>query len=183
MLADLVIALVLGLAFFYGWQKGLISSVVNVLAILVSLVAAIKLSQVASIYISDWFNWDSVYLPLVSMLVVFVACLLGFRLLAAALEGILKATGLGFTNRTAGGVLWAAVAAVFLSVLGWYLNQMQLIPATFQADASLLPIMLDAAPNLIQSSSSVIPFLADAWDKLEIFFEEAGQKALEAQAS
>ncbi|MFT7587818.1 MAG: membrane protein required for colicin V production, partial [Limisphaerales bacterium] len=86
MIIDIIFALLVALALFHGWQKGIISSVVSVVAIGIALIAAIKLSEVASIYINNVLNIDSKFLPIVSLVIVFLVVLIGFRAMSGLVE-------------------------------------------------------------------------------------------------
>ncbi len=89
MILDIVFAIILLLAFIHGYRKGLIHSIVSLLALVIGIMAAVYLSELAAIYIDKWFNISSKYLPLISFMVVFIGIYLLFRLLEKSMIQIM----------------------------------------------------------------------------------------------
>ena len=176
MILDIVIAIFLALAFGYGWGKGLIRSLLSAVSVLIAFVAAVKLSTVASFWIRDFLHVESTWLPLISLVVVFGGVLTLFALAARLLEGLLKAVDLGLVNRIAGGLVYVALAALLISALLWYSNQMGLISEQHQADSRLSGPLVAAAPGVMESVGQLVPLVRDSYDHLELFFEQMAEE-------
>ncbi|MBI1193812.1 MAG: hypothetical protein GC205_11665 [Bacteroidetes bacterium] len=172
MVLDVVLGILLAIAFGYGWSRGLVRSLLAAVSVLVAVVAAVKLSQVASFWLRDALDLNATWLPLVSLLAVFVAVMTLFYLAGTLLESTLQALALGAVNRIAGGMVYAGVAALLLSTLLWYSTQMNLIPQANREGSALLPAMLTAAPGVLQGAGQVLPAVQDAYGQLELFFEQ-----------
>ncbi len=178
MILDAVLGILLAIAFGYGWSRGLIRSLLALLSTVVALVAAIKLSQVASFWLRDVVQINATWMPLLSMLAVFAAVMTLFMLAGRLLESMLQALALGTLNRIAGGMVYAGAAALLLSTLLWYSTSMNIIPEQNREGSRLLPVMLTAAPAVVEGSGKVIPAVQDAYGELERYF---GQLATELQ--
>ncbi len=177
MILDIVIAILLAIAFGYGWTKGLLRSLLAAVAVLVALVAAAKLSAVASFWLRDRMEINSSWLPLASLLIVFIGVLLLFTLAGRFLESILDAIALGFLNRMAGGLVFSLLAALVLSTLLWYADNMKLVPDINRKGSVLYPAMLSAGPEVQEQAGKLVPAVKDSYERLELFFEEVAENA------
>ena len=126
MLIDIIYAIVLILAFIHGYRKGLIHSIVSLIAIIIGIMAAVYLSEIASTYINRWFNISSKYLPIISFVLVFIVIYLLFRMIERALEGFFKLLKLNFINQLAGALIWCVVWTMLYSTILFYFNNMNL---------------------------------------------------------
>lgn len=183
MILDIVFAVLLAAAFALGYKRGLVRALLGTVAILVALVAAIQGSRVATLWLHDQTGWEGPWMPLAGLILVFVAVLLLFQLLGSLLEGVLKAIALGWANRTAGGVLFAAVAALVCATALWYLYHGGWIPPEATADSMTLEPLLETAPLVTQWVGELIPMVQDAYADLErLFGEWAAQAEADAAA-
>ncbi|GEM_PF-197080 len=172
MVLDVVLGILLALAFGYGWSRGLVRSLLAAVSVGVALVAAVKLSQVTSFWLRDALDLNATWLPLVSLLAVFVAVMTLFMLAGTLFEAALQALALGVFNRIAGGMVYAGLAALLLSTLLWYTTKMNLIPQANRDGSVLLPAMLTAAPGVLEGAGKLYPAVQDAYGQLEVFFEQ-----------
>ncbi|MFT7589059.1 MAG: membrane protein required for colicin V production, partial [Limisphaerales bacterium] len=138
---------------------------------------AIKLSEVASIYINNVLNIDSKFLPIVSLVIVFLVVLIGFRAISGLVENLINAVQLGFVNRIAGGVLWAGLAALLVSTLVWYLDGMGMFTDEVKLSSKTYAMLTELAPEVISGVGVLVPLIQDSFDKLELFFDELADKA------
>ena len=99
MIVDILAAVCLGLAIFKGISKGFVVALCSLVAWVIGLAAALKLSAVVAIYLERNTGITGQWLPFASFLIVFVIVVLVVRLLAAAVEKALQAAMLGWANR------------------------------------------------------------------------------------
>src|SRR5450432_2625915 len=102
MILDLLFAVIIVLAIIKGYQRGLIVGVFSLVAIIVGLAAAIKLSTVVAGYIGKAVKISDQWLPVISFAVVFLIVVLLVRLGANAVQKIAEAVMLGWVNRIGG---------------------------------------------------------------------------------
>ena len=86
MLIDLIFAVILVLAILKGYQRGLVIGLFSLVAVIIGLAAAMKLSTVVAGYIGKAVKVSEEWLPIVSFAVVFLIVLLLIRLGARAIE-------------------------------------------------------------------------------------------------
>lgn len=170
MVLDIILALCLGIALFHGYSKGLIASVVSVVSIAVSLLAAIKLSSVAGPWLAK-VGVSSEWIPIISLIGVFIAVMLLFQLATKLLEGVINVAGLSFINRLGGGLLWVVAVALIVSTVAWYLDAMGIVPEEQKETSATFAILIQTGPAVINWIGLVIPFLKDAFQELSDFFD------------
>ena len=90
MLIDIILIVLLGIAIFKGYSKGFLIAVFSLLAIIIGLAAAIKLSVVTASWLTDAIHVAAKWLPVIAFAVVFIIVVVLVRLGAKALE-----TGVG----------------------------------------------------------------------------------------
>jgi membrane protein required for colicin V production len=176
MLLDIILLVLLILAVIKGYQRGLIVGVFSLIAIIVGLAAAIKLSTVVAEYIGKAVKISDTWLPVISFAVVFILVVLLIRFGANMLQKTVEIALLGWVNRLGGILLYIAIYLIVYSVILFYVEQVNLIqPATIQNSVSYTFIQ-PWGPRVINGFASVIPFFKDMFTELQSFFEGVAQK-------
>jgi membrane protein required for colicin V production len=176
MLLDIILLVLLILAVIKGYQRGLIVGVFSLIAIIVGLAAAIKLSAVVAEYIGKAVKISDTWLPVVSFAVVFILVVLLIRLGANMLQKTVEIALLGWVNRLGGILLYIAIYLIVYSVILFYVEQVKLIqPETIQNSVSYTFIQ-PWGPGVINGFASFIPFFKDMFTELQSFFEGVAQK-------
>ncbi|MGB3163682.1 MAG: CvpA family protein, partial [Chitinophagaceae bacterium] len=109
MLIDLIFAVILVLAILKGYQRGLVIGLFSLVAVIIGLAAAMKLSTVVAGYIGKAVKVSEEWLPIISFAVVFLIVLLLIRLGARAIEKAIEVVLLGWVNKIGGIILFAAI--------------------------------------------------------------------------
>ena len=109
MIIDIIIAIALIIAVIKGYQQGLIVAVFSVLAFIVGLAAAIKLSAVAAGYIGKTVKISDQWLPVISFAVVFFIVVLLIRWGAKLIQKTIQFAMLGWVNRLGGILLFVVL--------------------------------------------------------------------------
>ena len=78
MLIDLIFAVILVLAILKGYQRGLVIGLFSLVAVIIGLAAAMKLSTVVAGYIGKAVKVSEEWLPIISFAVVFLIVLLQY---------------------------------------------------------------------------------------------------------
>lgn len=171
MIIDALFILLLVLAVWKGYRRGLIVGVFSFIAIVVGLAAAMKLSTVAAGYIGDSVNVSARWLPVLSFVLVFVVVVILVRLGANALEKAAELTMLGWLNRLGGVLLYAALYTTVLSVVLFYAIQINwLKPETIDKSVTYSFIQ-PWGPRAINALGTVLPWFRDMFAELERFFD------------
>lgn len=147
---DLFIVVVLAIGVARGFATGAVRQAASILGLVVSVVLAVQLMgavgrvAAASLGISDRVA------PLVGFVLVLLVVQIAMFALVRMIESVLGALKLSVINRAAGGVIGAAKAALFLSVLFLVMGYFRLPGPESRSASSLYP--------------PVAAFLPVAWD-------------------
>lgn len=176
MLIDIIALVLLVVAIFKGLSRGFIVAFFSLVAFIVGLAAAIKLSAVAATYIGRSVNISERWLPVLAFVVVFLIVVFLVRLGARAIEGVVRMAMLGWLNRL-GGVLFYALLYLFIySLILFYATRINVIkPETAQASATYSYIA-PLGPKVIEGLSAVVPLFENMFQELELFFDGVSKK-------
>ena len=141
---DIIIAVVVLIGLWRGFQVGLIKTAVGLVGWFIALIAATRLASVIAPQLSG-FIANPVFQMAVAFLLVVIVILAVMHLIAFVFSGVLKTLRLGLLDKMAGGVLGAAknvlVILVLLSISAPLLMQLP------QWETSILaPELLPYAP-------------------------------------
>ena len=168
-----IIGITLLIVFFIrGYMKGLIVAAFSVLAVLLGLICALKLSEVLADRLKDEGLVNSGWAPLISYLVLFTGVMLLVRLIGKALESTMQAVMLGFVNKLAGGALYTFVTAVAWSILLWIGSRMALLEQKTIDASKTYAHFEPIAPWTFSKAGSVLPFARNVFSELALYFEE-----------
>ena len=176
MLIDILFAIAICFALWHGWQRGLVIGVFSLVAIIIGLAAAMKLSIVVSGYLGKSINISPEWLPFISFLIVFIVVVLLIRLGAKAIEKSLQSIALGWANKLGGIIFYVVIYTLIFSVILFYAEHMNLLqPATIQQSVTYTYIQ-PWGPKVINGFGTLVPIFKDMFEKLQLFFEEFAQK-------
>lgn len=176
MLIDLLFAVFLVLAILRGYRQGLIIGLFSLVAVIIGLAAAMKLSVVAAAWIGKEVNVAEKWLPLVSFIVVFIVVVLLIRLGAKAIESVVEVVMLGWLNKLAGMLLFVVIFTLIFSVLLFYAEQMHLFqPATIKSSVTYEYVQ-PWGPKVINGFGSLVPWFKDMFGELEDFFQQVSDR-------
>ncbi|MFH1937651.1 MAG: CvpA family protein [Bacteroidota bacterium] len=114
---DIFILIFAGLMMILGFRKGLIISLVSLVALVLGVYLAIYFSNFAGKLINSAFNISSTFLPLISFIITFLAVLIGLLLLGKLIQKLVDGMGMGFLNHLAGAILGLIKSFLILSVI------------------------------------------------------------------
>lgn len=175
MLLD-VIGIALIIVFFIrGYMKGIIVAAFAVLAILLGIIVALKLSHVLAAWLmaKQWVT-DGWVQPL-SYLILFTGVVLLVRLTAKAIETTARAVMLGWVNQAIGGFLYAFIAAVVWSSILWIGNQLHFISPEAQMSSKTYAYLESLAPWVFSKIGAVWPMVKDIFTDLQSYFNSVNQ--------
>ncbi len=175
MIIDIIAIVLIVIAIFKGLRNGLVVAVFSLLAFIVGLTAAIKLSSLVADYLGENVNISQRWLPVIAFALVFIAVVFLVRLGAKAIEGVLRIAMLGWLNKIGGVVLYIVLYLFIFSVLLFYTEQLQIVkPQTIEASATYNAIK-PIGPAIMNAMGSVIPVFKDMFSELENFFDSLGK--------
>jgi membrane protein required for colicin V production len=176
MVLDVVGLILIVLFFIRGYMKGFIVALFSVLAILLGILCALKLSQAFSAWLLEKGYVTSGWVQIVSYLVLFIGVVLLVRLLEKLLEKAVEGMMLGVVNKLVGGLLYAFLGAVLWSSLLWIGSRMHIITPETIAVSKSYSWLSRLAPWFFEQAGKLMPFVRDTFDKLQHFFDATNQK-------
>ena len=172
---DLIAITILILFFIRGYMKGLIVAVFSVLAIIIGVIAALKLSGL----LADWLlekGWASAgWVQLISYAILFIGVLLLVRLISAAIRATTKLVMLGWVDGLLGGLFYGFLGVFLWSSVLWLLNQMTLISEESKLQSKTIGYVQPVAPWVVDKAGYLLPFAKDLMGDLNLFFDEVAE--------
>ena len=177
MLIDFIAIGLVVLSIFKGFRNGFVVAIFSLLAFIIGLAAALKLSAVVADYLGTNTNISQRWLPILAFAVVFFAVVLLVRLGAKAIEGGLRMAMMGWLNKL-GGVLFYTVLYLFIfSIILFYATQLRIIKPETAAISKTYPLIYPMAPVMMDAIGNILPFFRDMFTELENFFDQLSRKA------
>lgn len=176
MIIDLLFAIFVVIAIIKGFREGLIVGLFSVIAFIVGLAAAIKLSAVVADYLKDSVNVSSRWLPFISFAIVFIGVVLLIRWAAGLLQAAVELSLLGWVNRLGGVLFYLFIYTIGFSVVLFFAVQLKLFQEETIADSKLYPYIEPFGPYVINKLGDIIPWFKDMFAELQNFFSGVSEK-------
>lgn len=173
---DILFAIIIIIAVIKGLRKGLAVAVFSIIAFIIGLAAALKLSAVVAVYLEKNVSVPGKWLPVISFALVFLMVVVLVNWGGKIIEKSFEMAFLGWANKLAGAALYALLYTIIFSILLFYAEKIQLLkPETFTASATW-PYIKPWGPQVIDSFGKIIPLFKDVFASLENFFENIAGK-------
>jgi membrane protein required for colicin V production len=164
-------------AAYKGYTRGFIVSVVSLVAIIVGLAAAVKLSAVVGNWLSKTVNIGSQWLPFLSFIAVMVGVILVLRLVANVLQKSVELLLMGWANKLGGILFYAIIYTLIFSVVLFYANKLGIIKQRTIDESKCYAIVQPMGIIVINGIGYVIPLFKNVFIQLESFFSIVSKKA------
>lgn len=170
MIVDIVFAIIMVVAILKGYQKGLIIAVFSIIAFIIGLAAALKLSTVVAGWLRDSTSLSAKWLPFLSFALVFLGVVLLVRWGASLIERTFQAIMLGWINRLGGIVFYAALYIIIFSVFLFYAEKIQLLQPSVIESSQTYSFIQPWGPKVMEGFGKVLPIFKDMFTDLGDFF-------------
>lgn len=165
------------LAIFKGLSKGFIVGIFSLLAFIIGLAAALKLSAVVASYLNRNVISATKWLPVISFLLVFIVVILLVGLGARLVKKTIDFAMLGWLDRLGGIVLYIIIYIIIFSVILFFAEKVLLLKANVIGSSLVYKYVSSWGPVVIDNLGKIIPFFKDMFLELENFFEGLAQKS------
>jgi membrane protein required for colicin V production len=173
---DLVLLLILVMAAFKGFSRGLVMAIFSFIALFVGLAAALKLSSTVANYFRDTEGIPSQWWPVLAFLGVFILAALLVRMAGGIVEKTFEIASLGWINKIGGFLVYATLYVLLYSVVLFFLSQMDLVsPETISKSVSY-PYIEPWGPWAISGIGKLVPAFRDVFTDLQEFFGKLGNR-------
>jgi len=177
MFIDFIAIGLLLLSVIKGLRKGLVVALFSLLAFVVGLAAALKLSAVAAEYLGANTNLSRRWLPMLAFVLVFILVAFLVRLGAKAIEGALRMAMLGWANKLGGIIFYILLYFFIFSIILFYATQLHLIKHETIETSTAYPIIYPMAPVVMEALGNILPIFKNMFADLENFFAGFSKKA------
>lgn len=171
MVLDIIAVILVVVFFIRGYMKGLIVAAFSVLAIILGIFCALKLSERLATWLMENDYVTSGWAQVVSYAILFMGVMLLVRLVAKALESGLKVVMLGWANKAAGGLLYAMIGVVVWSTFLWLGREVNVVTDEHIAESKTYEYVAPVAPMVAEKVGVLWPMAKDLFNDLEFFFD------------
>ena len=173
MILDILLGLFVFGAFYKGYTKGIIYSMLSLIAIMVGIIIAMNFSSFAAVWLAKNFNLPSIILPVLSFVLVLIAVIASIKLVAILTEKILKAIMLNFVNKIAGALVWSFIVVLIFSVLVYFVDQAGFLTLAVKQASITYPLVKSLGPEGLSIFQTLTPYLKESFELLNKTVQEA----------
>ena len=177
MVIDVIFALLMLMAIFRGFKKGLVLGIFSFVAFIIGLAAALKLSTVVARYFSGNTGSLTKWMPLIAFLLVFCVIILLVSLGARLIRKTLQLAMLGWLDSLGGMILYICIYTIIFSIFLFYGERLMLIKHDAIESSRIYPYVAPWGPKLIDNLGKIIPAFKDMFAELEDFFAGLAKKS------
>jgi membrane protein required for colicin V production len=170
MMIDILVGILVVMAIIKGLRRGLIVALFSIIAFIVGIAAAMKLSVTVANYLKDSVNISAQWWPVISFILVFAVVVILIRLLANMIEKAVEWTLLGWVNKLGGIILYVLMFVISFSVLLFFAEQLKLVGKDAIDNSVTYAYVRPLGPWAIDTFGALIPWFKDMFSELEQFF-------------
>ena len=174
---DILFAITILFAVIKGLRKGLIIALFSIIAIIVGIAAAMKLSTFVAGLLEKHANGMERWLPFISFILVMLLVILGVNLIGKIVEKMVEIALMGWLNRIGGVVFYVLLYSLLFSVALFYVEKLHLINNETIEGSSVVHYIRPWAPKVINGLGYIVPFFKNMFSELEHFFEQIPHKS------
>ena len=176
MLIDVTFAIIMVLAIIKGFSKGLIVGIFSLLAFIIGLAAALKLSALVAQYLENSTGATAMWLPVLSFALVFILVALLVRLGAALIRKTISLAMLGWADRIGGIIFFMIMYTIIFSIFLFFADKTSLIKPETILTSRVYNYVSPWGPSVINNLGKIVPVFKDLFIQLQEFFEKIGHK-------
>lgn len=173
---DIVFAIILVIAIYKGYSRGLIVAIFSFVGVTIGLAGALKLTNVAVQYAQQHWHMPSRWLPVLCFVTLFLGIVLLVRLLATLLQGLVEVAMMGWLNKLGGIILYSAIFIIVYSILLWIANQLYWLSPEIKLQSRIYPYIANLGPAVIDGLGKIIPLFQGIFTDLQSFFDHAARE-------
>lgn len=173
---DIIFAILIVIGIFKGYRKGLIIAIFSIVAFIVGLAAALKLSATVAAYLQNSVSISGKWLPFLSFAMVFglVAVLVGMG--GKLIEKTFEMALLGWANRIGGILLFVILYTIIFSIFLFYAEKIHLFEEATIQSSKVFPFIKPWGPKVINAFGTILPIFKDMFTQLSNYFESLSPK-------
>ncbi|PWV53590.1 CvpA family protein [Chitinophaga sp. S165] len=173
---DIVFAILMVLAIYKGYSRGLIVAVFSFIAVTLGLAAALKLTTVTALYAQEHWGIHTRWLPVLCFIALFAGVVFAVRFIATLIQKIAEVAMLGWLNKLGGIILYSAIFIIVYSILLWIANQLYWLSPELKMQSVVYPYIEHLGPAVMNLWGKVVPVFKDMFENLQSFFDNAARE-------
>lgn len=173
---DIIFAILIVVAIFKGYRKGLIIAVFSIIAFVVGLAAALKLSATIAAYLQNSITISSKWLPFLSFAMVFIVVVLLVNIGGKLIERTFEMALLGWANRIGGILLFITLYIIIFSIFLFYAEKIHLFEEATIQSSKAYPFVKPWGPKVMNTFGTILPVFKDMFTQLSNYFESLSTK-------
>lgn len=173
---DIIFLILMIVAIVKGYQKGFIIALFSIIAYIVGIAAAVKLSATAAIYLQEHTAVSSKWLPAISFALVFLLVVLLVKIGGKLIEKTFQMVMLGWANRILGIVLYVLLYTIIFSIFLFFAEKVHLLSTSSIQSSKTYSYIQPWGPGAIEQFGKIIPIFKGMFTELEHFFSGVPNK-------
>ena len=173
---DVFFYLIMIIAVFKGFSKGLIIGIFSFIAFIIGLAAALKLSTIVAGYLETSTGASGKWLPILSFVIVFMLVVLLVNIGARVLKKTISFAMLGWVDKIGGIIFYMLIYTMIFSIILFFGEKTSMISQTSMENSAVFKYVAPWGPKIIDSFGKIIPLFKNMFNELQNFFENAGNK-------
>ncbi len=165
------------IAIFKGLRKGFILGIFSLLAFIIGLAAALKLSAIVAVYLQKNVVSASKWLPAISFLLVFLVVVLLVGIGARLIKKTIDFAMLGWLDKLAGTLLYIVIYIIVFSIILFFAEKLLVLKPQVIESSTMYKYVMPWGPKVINNLGKIIPIFKDVFIQLESFFESLAKKS------
>lgn len=176
MIIDVAFLILMIIAVFKGFVKGFVVGIFSLIAFIIGLTAALKLSAIVATHLENTSGITGKWMSFLAFSLVFIVVVLLVNLGARIIRKTISMAMLGWLDRLAGIALYIIIYTIIFSVILFFLEKMALLkPDTIQT-SKIYGFVAPWGPAVIGHLGKIIPVFKDLFMHLQSFFQSLGNK-------
>ncbi len=172
---DIITVVIVGLAIFKGYSKGLIVAIFSLLGFIVGLAAAVKLSAVVAGWLEANSGMSKQIIPSLAFGIVFFVTVFLVRMGAKLVERSVSFVMLGWVNKLGGIAAFVILYLAILSIMLFYAKETGFINNEQFATSHLYGHYKNLGTTVLNGLGTVIPWFKDMFQELQQVFGNAAK--------
>ena len=177
MIIDIAYLFVMVLAIFKGLSKGFIVGIFSLLAFIIGLAAALKLSAIVANYLQKNVVEFTKWLPILSFILGFIIVALLVSAGAKLIKKTIEFAMLGWVDKLGGMALYIVIYTIIFSIILFFLEKILIIKPDVISSSLVYKYVAPWGPVVINNLGKIIPFFKDMFTQLENFFDAIAKKS------
>lgn len=169
---DILFAISILFAIIKGFSRGLVVALFSIIAIIIGVAAAMKLSAYVAGILEHHVNGMSRWLPFIAFILVMLLVIIAVNVAGKVVEKVVQLALMGWLNRIGGVVFYVLLYTVLFSAGLFYIEKLHLISQETIDKSTVVSYIAPWTPKIINGIGYVIPLFKNMFSELELFFEQ-----------